>query len=302
MVIDAASQLRTIDVRGTRLAYREQGAGEPVVFVHGGASDLRTWDTLVAALGRTHRAISYSRRYAHPNAPIPPDADDPMQPHVDDLAGVLRALDASPAHLVGHSWGGFICLLAAIQQPALVRSLVLEEPPVLTLFVSGKGPRPAELLRLLATRPRTAIAILRFGARTIAPARAAFARGDTERAVEVYGRGVLGDAGFEQLSPARLDQVRDNIAADRAQLLGEGFPPLSASAVRSLRTPVLLLTGSSSPALFLRLTDHLHELLPNATRAEIPDASHLLHEQNSAAVESALREFLGSITSTARIH
>ncbi len=292
MGVDTASQLRTIEVRGTQLAYRERGAGEPVVFVHGGASDLRTWETQLASFGCTHRAISYSRRYAYPNAPIAADADDPMQPHVDDLAAVVRALDAAPAHLVGHSWGGFICLLAAIQHPELVRSLVIEEPPVLTLFVSGNGPRPTELLRLFVTRPRTAVAILRFGASTIAPARAAFARGDIERAIEVYGRGVLGEAAFARLSPARRQQVRDNIAADRAQLLGDGFPPLVADDVRALRMPVLLLTGANSPALFLHLADRLCELLPHARRVEIPDASHLLHEQNSAAVERALRDFL----------
>lgn len=290
-MIDPAT-LHRVDVRGTQLAYEERGAGEPVVLVHGGASDLRTWDAQVAALAPTHRAIRYSRRYARPNPPIAPDADDPMQPHVDDLVALLGALDAAPAHLVGHSWGAFVCLLAAIQHPSLVRTLVLEEPPVLTLFVSAAGPRPGELLRLFLTRPRTALAILRFGAGTMAPARAAFARGDDEAALARFGRGVLGPAAFAQLSPARLQQVRDNIAADRAQLLGGAFPPLAAADVRALRMPILLMTGARSPALFSRLVERLHELVPHAQRIEIPDAAHLLHEQNSAAFDRALWAFL----------
>ena len=37
--------VRTGAVDGAALAYREHGEGEPVVFVHGSASDLRTWDS-----------------------------------------------------------------------------------------------------------------------------------------------------------------------------------------------------------------------------------------------------------------
>jgi pimeloyl-ACP methyl ester carboxylesterase len=120
---------QTVEVNGATLAYLEQGQAEPVVFVHGSASDLRTWHHQFAAIGATHRVIVYSRRYARPNQPIPEGADDPMLPHVDDLVNFLRQVDAVPAHLVGHSWGGFVSLLAAIRHPEVVRTLVLMEPP-----------------------------------------------------------------------------------------------------------------------------------------------------------------------------
>ena len=161
--------VRTAKVDGAELAYREQGEGEPVLFVHGGVSDLRIWANQLPVVGRSNRAISYSRRFARPNENIDPEAEDPWLQHVDDLAVFLREIDAAPAHLVGSSQGAYISLLAAIRYPKLVRSLVLEEPPVLPLFV-GFPPRPTELLRLLATRPRTAIAILQFVLGTVAPA------------------------------------------------------------------------------------------------------------------------------------
>jgi pimeloyl-ACP methyl ester carboxylesterase len=104
-------------VDGATLAYRERGEGRTVVFVHGSASDLRTWEQQVPAIAESHRAIAYSRRYARPNGDIAPGVDDQMSPHVDDLVAFLRAIDAAPAHLVGHSRGAFICLLTAIRQP-----------------------------------------------------------------------------------------------------------------------------------------------------------------------------------------
>ena len=222
-MMDGFDGVLRAEVNGVSLAYREHGRGEPVVFVHGSASDMRTWEHQLQGVGASHRAIVYSRRYARPNEPIPEGADDPMLPHVDDLVSFMKGVDAAPAHLVGHSWGGFISLLAAIRHPEAVRSLVLMEPPVLSLFVSTP-PRPSELLRMLLGRPRTAIAILRFGITAAEPAAKAYRRGDDEAGFELFARGVLGREAFEGLSSERRAQAWDNVAVDKAQLLGEGFP------------------------------------------------------------------------------
>jgi len=40
----------------------ERGTGEPVVFVHGSASDYRTWHSQLDELGQRYRTIAYSRR------------------------------------------------------------------------------------------------------------------------------------------------------------------------------------------------------------------------------------------------
>lgn len=49
-----------------------------------------------------------------------------------DAADLARLLD-EPAHLVGHSYGGIGCLLAAARRPEAVRSLTVIEPPALAL-------------------------------------------------------------------------------------------------------------------------------------------------------------------------
>ena len=283
--------IRTAAVDGVALAYREQGEGEAVVFVHGSASDLRTWEQQLPAIGTKYRAIAYSRRYARPNEDIEPGADDQMLPHVDDLAAFLRMIGATPAHLVGHSWGAFICLLTAIRHPEMVGSLVLQEPPVLSLFVS-MPPLPSELLPLLVRRPRTALAILEFGARTIAPAQRAFRRGDDDQALQAFVRGVLGKEIYERLPEERRRQARENLATLRAQLLGAGFPPLDEDDVRGVRVSTLLMTGQRSPTVLVRLTEHLQRLLPHAERLEIAGASHAMQEENPGAVNEAILGFL----------
>jgi pimeloyl-ACP methyl ester carboxylesterase len=41
------------------------------------------------------------------------------------------------------------------------------------------------------------------------------------------------------------------------------------------------------------MTDVLEEILPNTERVEIPNASHLMHEENASAFNEAILEFLG---------
>ena len=284
---------RKAKVDGATLAYREQGEGQPVVFVHGGISDLRTWEQQLPAIGSRFRAIAYSRRFARPNDDLALDAEDPWELHGEDLAAFLAAVGADPAHLVGNSQGAYIALLVALRHPHLVRSLVLEEPPALPLFLTRVPPRATELLRLFASRPRTAVAILRFVLGTVEPAQKAFERGEDEKALRIFGHGVLGREPFERLPEARREQMRENLSTLRAGILHPDFPALADDELRRLRVPTLLVTGARSPAFLLRLTDRLEELLPRVERVEIPDASHGMNEENAPATNAALLDFLG---------
>jgi pimeloyl-ACP methyl ester carboxylesterase len=292
MTSTAFGAIKTATVNGTTLAYREQGDGEPVVFVHGALSDLRTWQQQLPPIGASYRAISYSRRYARPNEDIERGTDDQMLPHVDDLAAFLQALDAAPAHLVGSSWGGFISLLTAIRYPGAVSSLVLEEPPVVPLVGLSFPPRPSEVLSLLFRRPRFALALAKEGARAFGQVEKAFRRGDDETAAQMFGSAALGKEPYRQLPEARKQQMRENVNTLRAMLLGAGFPPLSEEEVRGVSVPTLLITGEQSPAGAILLTDRLEELLPVVERVEISAASHLMHEENASAVNEAIVGFL----------
>ena len=97
---DPFAGLQSISANGVSLAYRERGQGAPVVFIHGSASDLRTWEDQLPAIGASYRAIAYSRRYARPNGDIADGVDDQMLPHVDDLVGFLSAIEIPAAVVI----------------------------------------------------------------------------------------------------------------------------------------------------------------------------------------------------------
>jgi pimeloyl-ACP methyl ester carboxylesterase len=282
---------KTVTVNGAELAYVECGSGDPVILVHGSISDLRIWEKQMAAFSADRRVIAYSRRYAWPNAGVPDGAGDPMWPHVDDLADMIRKLEAAPAHLLGNSRGGFICLLTALRYPELVRTVAVEEPPVMPLLVSNH-PKPAEILKLLLTKPRSGAALLKFFGTGMGPAIKAFKKGDVEGGVRVFARGVLGTDVYEKLPLSVRNAMQANGKLLSAELLGEGFPTFSEEDARRITVPTLLLSGDKSPALFRRLTDRLGALLPNAARVDIPGASHLMHYEKGAETNIAVLDFI----------
>jgi pimeloyl-ACP methyl ester carboxylesterase len=281
--------MASIELNGARLDYVERGSGEAIVLVHGSASDRRTWSGQLPVFGRSYRVVAYSRRYHWPNPPIARGGDYSMPEHVADLESLIQSLDASPAHLVGHSYGAFVYLLLALKRPEMVRSLVLTEAPMFPLVIDIP-PRPRDLVKLLLTRPRMALAVARFGARGLGPAVAATRRGDRETALRLLGSAILGPESFRRLSDDRLAQARANFID--AELLGSLFPPLTADQVRGVRCPVLLVDGDRSPPVFHHLTSVLRRLLPIVERIDIASASHLVHEDAPSAFASAVVSFL----------
>lgn len=285
--------VKAAKVNGTTLAYYEQGEGEPVLFVHGGTADLRIWANQLPVFSLTHRAISYSQRFALPNELIPPNTANPFAPHAADLSAFVLEIGAEPVNIVASSSGAFISLLSAIRHPERFRSLVLVEPPALSLFVSTP-PRPTELLKLFATRPRTAIAIMKFALGTMVPVRRAFERDDGEKALQTFLVGVLGKDSLARVSEENLQIFRENLSSLRGGLLYDqiGFTPVADNDVRDLAIPVLLVCGEHSPAVFRRLADRLEELLPIVERITIPNTSHAMFVENAPAFNDAVLGFL----------
>lgn len=288
--------LETAQISGGRLAYRENGSGEPVVFVHGSISDLSIWEPQFETISDRYRAIAYSRRYAWPNEDLPSGAKDTMQPHVDDLLAFLRALGAYPAHLVGNSWGAFICLRAAMQEPGAVRSLVLEEPPLVPL-ITGAPPSPAQIVKSLVRHPLVTVAALRFAAATLAPVTKQIKAGEVESSITRFAQGVLGKQAFEGLPESVRAHMRANASTHVGQALADGgFEPITEPQIASVTTPALVITGANSPPMFGRLASLLASLLPNSHTLNVPAASHAMHVENPAAVNDAVLRFLANVT------
>ena len=90
---------------GTRIYYKDWGAGRPVVFSHGWPLTADAWDAQMAFLGaKGYRVIAHDRR-SHGRSDQTWSGND-MDTYADDLATLISTLDLHAAVLVGHSTGG----------------------------------------------------------------------------------------------------------------------------------------------------------------------------------------------------
>ena len=112
-----------INVSGVGLYYESRGSGEPIVFIHGLGSYTGDWQAQVDALSDRFRVVTVDLR-GHGQS------DKPAGPYsvpmfASDLAGLIRALDLGPAHIVGLSLGGAVAFQFAVDSPSLVRTLTI---------------------------------------------------------------------------------------------------------------------------------------------------------------------------------
>lgn len=282
----------TASVNGIDLAYIEQGRGQPVVFVHGGSGDSRVWDQQMDSFATRYRAIALSCRGYWPNAQPNPGESVTLQTYVDDLAQVLRTLDAGPVHLVGHSSpGGFGSLLLAAQQPELLRSLVLLEPPAFPLLGLNVPPRPVDLVKLLVRHPRAGIAFIKFGARGVRPAMKAFERGADADALRAFMAANTSAEVVAGMPAAVFDQFLQNVGPLKAQLKA-GFPTFTPADASTIVVPTLLVSGGDSPAHLQAVSQRLATLIPNAERLTIPGATHNMFNSHPAKFNIGVLEFI----------
>jgi hypothetical protein len=115
------SKIKHTTANGANFSYVEKGHGTPILLVHGSLSDFTMWSAQLDVLGQNHRVVALSRRYHWPNASKEDPKDYTAQLHANDVAAIIQALKLGPVHLVGHSYGGFICAYVAKEHPELGR-------------------------------------------------------------------------------------------------------------------------------------------------------------------------------------
>jgi pimeloyl-ACP methyl ester carboxylesterase len=112
-------------VNGIELAVVDEGAGDPIVFIHGFPELAYSWRYQIPALAEAgYRAIAYDQRgYGGSSKPETVEAYGLIN-LVDDAIGLLDALDLERATLVGHDWGSIVVWTAALMYPERVQRVV----------------------------------------------------------------------------------------------------------------------------------------------------------------------------------
>jgi pimeloyl-ACP methyl ester carboxylesterase len=121
----AHAATKTVDVDGARFAYRELGprTGVPVIFLTHLAANLDNWDPrVVDGIAATHHVITFDNRGVGASSGTVADTIEAM---AHDAVAFIRALGFERVDLFGFSMGGMIGQVIALEQPQLVRKLIL---------------------------------------------------------------------------------------------------------------------------------------------------------------------------------
>ncbi|HBB97143.1 MAG TPA: alpha/beta hydrolase [Blastocatellia bacterium] len=122
---DSTSKFLTVD--GTRLHFVIEGAGRPVVLIHGNPGSGQDWTRVLTPLAAHHRAIAFDRP-GHGLSQRPKHGDTTVEVQARLLHDALKQLHIERPIVVGHSWGGALALVYAINYPGEVAGLVLVAP------------------------------------------------------------------------------------------------------------------------------------------------------------------------------
>lgn len=272
-----APLVRTLLPSGVELHHVQGGAGEPLVFVHGVMGDWTSWAPQWAAFCARYRCISYSRRYNHPNRNEMPSPAHSALVEAEDLAQFMDALGIERAVLVASSYGAFIALALALQQPSRVAAMVGVEPAMLCyaeLSATGR-----EVLS-------------RFRRETVEPANAAFRRGD-DRLGALLMTGGIHASGAVTLDGAALARRLQSARAMRMLALSDNeFPFLAPQALAAIAAPVLLVSGTETAAIHAEVFRNVCAAMPQARRAQVAGAGHAVARDQPEAFNTLALQFL----------
>jgi pimeloyl-ACP methyl ester carboxylesterase len=252
------------------------GNGPGVVLVHGSLGDYRQWEPIGEQLQRGFRVIALSRRYHWPNPPPSRDATYTYESQRDDLLNYLRGI-GGPVHLVGHSYGAGIVLLAALAEPALVDRLILIEPSFGSLLPDTA---PA-LQEEIASRNRL---ISEIGTRVQA--------GDDAGASIALIDWVQGGRGGCERLPEPIRAALLENAATIGPTFGSAPPHVSCDQLRQLNVPTLIVNGERTRPYYRLIGETAASCLGDAQAAQIREAGHMTIVERPAAVAAVIQSFL----------
>jgi esterase len=248
-------------------------SGAPLVILHGLYGNQGNWSTHARQLA-LHYEVHVLDARNHGQSPWA----DSMQlaQMAADVAETMDSLRLPTAHLLGHSMGGKMAMLLALQQPQRVRSLVVVDiAPV--AYARGVDTVLDALVSL---------DLAQLGSR--GDADAILAERITSKAVRDFLLANL------QRSPEGF-QWRINLPVIR-QYFAEltGWPELE----RTYAGPTLFIRGEASDYILPEHYAAMRRHFPNGTLKTVANAGHWVHSEKPEAVQRLVGNFLAGLSTS----
>lgn len=272
------------EVGDVTLHYVEAGNGPLVILLHGFPEFSFGWREQIAPLAEAGFRVVAPDLRGYSLSSRPKGISKYSAARVaDDITGLIHALGADSAMLVGHDWGGTIAWTMAMNHPEVVDRLVILDAAHPRKLQKGLF-APRQLLRswyffffTLPWLPERVVRAkrFRFFRRFLRDARPAYTPEEMDRYVEAWSQpGAL---------TGMIDYYRYSVLT----------PPWRAwKAIRTVTAPTLVIWGGRDRFLGQKLAEPEHHDVPNLDRVvRLPNASHWVHHDEAERVNELLVDF-----------
>jgi len=266
-----------LDLDGLRLHYLDEGAGDPVLLLHGEPTWSFLWRRVIPPLAERARVIAPDL-LGFGRSDKPTDSGwYSYDRHAETVERLAAELDLRRLTVVVHDWGGPIGLRLAVEHEERVERLVILDTGI------GAGSAPSE------TWLRFRAVVRELGGEL-----------DIGRLVAAGTAGGLSDAvraGYD--APFPTAESKAGALAFPELVPTEPDHPSAAAMLRvrdalhGWRKPALVVWGAEDAVLPARVAERFVELLPGARGPVLLDgASHFLQEDRPEELAAAILDFI----------
>ncbi len=267
---EANGRRRHVGANGSKISFLmarspPSRAAETILLIHGAGMSARSWTHQLRGLSPSLRVLAMDLPGHGASDPI---AESSLKSYTDTACTLLISLGVGPVFVAGHSLGGSVALALAAHRPELVKGLVL-------VSSCAKAPQHSGAFKaLLGSLPLPIRRMMFFStARSFL-----FALGAHNNAVQLA---------LKDLHNCRPETVRKDMAVAAAMDLEE--------TAQRVRTPTLVLCGTSDMVTPLRLSEKLTDLIPGSRLNVVDKAGHMLPLEAPERVNEEILEFVSGV-------
>ncbi|MFI5297035.1 MAG: alpha/beta fold hydrolase [Polyangiales bacterium] len=263
-----------------RVAYFDEGKGDPLVFIHGLVGTRSHFMHVAPSFAERHRVIGLDLPGCGQS--VKPRARVSIRLYADTLLAFLRGLGIERATLVGHSAGGQVVATAAMLSPERVDKLVL---------INSAGLRDYPLVVRMTGR-----AIMRpwLISRVLGPSAGWILRQIFHQKKNRFVEQFVADSTSERRDP----ELRRAALRDMGKVFHDLAPDLLTPSVRTnarrLAMPTLIVWGDRDRLVPLEAVRGIARTFPDAQLQVIRDCGHMPMIEEPFATIDLMRAFLGA--------
>jgi pimeloyl-ACP methyl ester carboxylesterase len=269
-----------IHINGSEHYYEQTGEGFSLVFIHGAFGDTREWDPQWNYFASNYRLLRYDLR-GHGRTGASDLDRYTMETYSDDLTCILDELKIDRAVICGHSWGGGIAQVFAVNNPGRLKGLVLAgSTAAMSVTTSEK------LLRyVLFPRPAMMLAIRSMSVEQ-------FVRFSFWLAGLTLGKNWLNkdENTLELVRQSMLQVEHSEYLKIWGAIYGFDLQPLD-----RITCPTMVINGERDTKMVFRHTAEILRRIPQAESHVIPAAYHIMTLEQPEAFNEVLAHFLHQV-------